>query len=103
MTLDKYEEGSPEPIVNLLDNSSSSSSFIRSSQCDLRQSPSMDKRAPGLLWLLDDTSSLQPAGEHYFTDKVFSLYNDRGGEIFHVLMYLEFEETRCIDVILLFS
>lgn len=76
MTLDKYEEGSPEPIVNLLDNSSSS--FIRSSQCDLRQSPSTDKRAPGLLWLLDDTSSLQPATEHHFVDKVFSLYGDRG-------------------------
>ncbi|XP_065201687.1 unconventional myosin-XVIIIa isoform X3 [Planococcus citri] len=79
VTLDKYEEGSPEPIVSLLDNSSAS--FVRNSQCDLRQSPSTDKRAPGLLWLLDDNSSLQPASEHYFVDKVFSLYGDREDQV----------------------
>lgn len=77
MTLDKWDDVSPEPVVSLLDNSSTSS-YLRGSQGDLIQSSSIDKHALGLLWLLDDMSTWQAISDHHIVDKIFSFYSDRG-------------------------
>ncbi|KAK7595346.1 hypothetical protein V9T40_013171 [Parthenolecanium corni] len=76
VTLDKWDDVSPEPVVSLLDNSSTSS-YLRGSQGDLIQSSSIDKHALGLLWLLDDMSTWQAISDHHIVDKIFSFYSDR--------------------------
>lgn len=68
--------GSPKALVSLLDRGQQSSTMLRTSQSDLRQT-----ERKGLLWLLDEETVCSGGSDESFLDRLFSHYGDRDHQL----------------------